>query len=169
MIRDRARLARLLKEAGSAYDADGVAALIAGVLAAPDEIGTGWHVLVADPMPGAACRRARRRSPAACGLVQRRHLQRRFRAIAAPGAAQGLAARNWRARGLDGFIVPRADEHQGEYVPQRGQRLAWLTGFTGSAGAGDGAGGPRRGVRRRPLHAAGGGAGRRRSCSRSAT
>ena len=38
------------------------------------------------------------------------------------------------ARGLDGFIVPRADEHQGEYVPPRGQRLAWLTGFTGSAG-----------------------------------
>ncbi|HSV28223.1 MAG TPA: aminopeptidase P family N-terminal domain-containing protein, partial [Candidatus Omnitrophota bacterium] len=38
-------------------------------------------------------------------------------------------------RGLDGFIVPRADEHQGEYVPPRAQRLAWLTGFTGSAGA----------------------------------
>ena len=38
------------------------------------------------------------------------------------------------AQGLDGFIVPRADEHQGEYVPPRGQRLAWLTGFTGSAG-----------------------------------
>ena len=38
------------------------------------------------------------------------------------------------AQGLDGFIVPRADEHQGEYVPPCGQRLAWLTGFTGSAG-----------------------------------
>lgn len=36
---------------------------------------------------------------------------------------------------LDGFLVPRADEHQGEYVPLRAQRLAWLTGFTGSAGA----------------------------------
>ncbi|GGA97448.1 Xaa-Pro aminopeptidase [Brucella endophytica] len=36
--------------------------------------------------------------------------------------------------GLDGFLVPRADEHQGEYVPPRAQRLAWLTGFTGSAG-----------------------------------
>ncbi|MEJ1120267.1 aminopeptidase P family protein [Phyllobacterium sp. CCNWLW109] len=35
---------------------------------------------------------------------------------------------------LDGFLVPRADEHQGEYVPARAQRLAWLTGFTGSAG-----------------------------------
>ena len=35
---------------------------------------------------------------------------------------------------LDGFIVPRADEHLGEYVPPSAERLAWLTGFTGSAG-----------------------------------
>ena len=37
-------------------------------------------------------------------------------------------------RGLDGFMVPLSDEHQGEYVARRSQRLAWLTGFTGSAG-----------------------------------
>ena len=37
--------------------------------------------------------------------------------------------------GLDGFLVPRADEHQGEYVPPAAERLKWLTGFTGSAGA----------------------------------
>jgi len=37
-------------------------------------------------------------------------------------------------RGLDGFIVPRADEHQGEFMPAAAERLAWLTGFTGSAG-----------------------------------
>ncbi|MDB5595994.1 MAG: peptidase [Hyphomicrobiales bacterium] len=37
-------------------------------------------------------------------------------------------------RGLDGFIVPRSDEHQNEYVPPAAERLAWLTGFTGSAG-----------------------------------
>jgi Xaa-Pro aminopeptidase len=37
-------------------------------------------------------------------------------------------------RGLSGFLIPRADEHQGEYVPKRAERLAWLTGFTGSAG-----------------------------------
>nr|TFG53899.1 MAG: aminopeptidase P family protein [Hyphomicrobiales bacterium] len=36
--------------------------------------------------------------------------------------------------GITGFIVPRADEHQGEYVPKRAERLSWLTGFTGSAG-----------------------------------
>lgn len=38
------------------------------------------------------------------------------------------------AEGLTGFIVPRADAHQGEYVPARDARLSWLTGFTGSAG-----------------------------------
>ena len=38
------------------------------------------------------------------------------------------------AEGLAGFIVPRADVHQGEYVAARDERLQWLTGFTGSAG-----------------------------------
>ncbi|HXE16444.1 MAG TPA: aminopeptidase P family N-terminal domain-containing protein, partial [Stellaceae bacterium] len=37
-------------------------------------------------------------------------------------------------QGVQGFLVPRADEHQGEYVPPSAERLAWLTGFTGSAG-----------------------------------
>jgi Xaa-Pro aminopeptidase len=36
--------------------------------------------------------------------------------------------------GLDGFIVPRTDEHQGEFVAPRAERLRWLTGFSGSAG-----------------------------------
>ncbi len=36
--------------------------------------------------------------------------------------------------GLNGFIIPRADAHQGEYVAACDARLAWLTGFTGSAG-----------------------------------
>jgi Xaa-Pro aminopeptidase len=37
-------------------------------------------------------------------------------------------------RGLDGFVLPRADAHQNEYVAPSEERLAWLTGFTGSAG-----------------------------------
>jgi Xaa-Pro aminopeptidase len=37
-------------------------------------------------------------------------------------------------RGLTGLIVPRSDRHQNEYVPASEQRLAWLTGFSGSAG-----------------------------------
>ncbi len=37
-------------------------------------------------------------------------------------------------RGLDGFLIPRADEHLGEYVPASAERLAFISGFTGSAG-----------------------------------
>src|ERR1700722_2916623 len=37
-------------------------------------------------------------------------------------------------RNLSGFVVPRADQQQNEYVPPSEERLAWLTGFTGSAG-----------------------------------
>ena len=35
---------------------------------------------------------------------------------------------------LDGFLVPRTDEHQNEYLPPCAERVQWLTGFTGSAG-----------------------------------
>src|SRR5581483_9440070 len=54
-----------------------------------------------------------------------------------PGAsAPRLAAlrAELKKRGLDGFILPRADAHQNEYVPASEERLAWLTGFTGSSG-----------------------------------
>jgi len=54
------------------------------------------------------------------------------------GAETGGKLKALRARlsalGLDGFIVPRADEHQNEYVAACSERLAWLTGFSGSAG-----------------------------------
>ncbi len=36
--------------------------------------------------------------------------------------------------GVSVFLVPHADEYQNEYLPERAERLAWLTGFTGSAG-----------------------------------
>ena len=39
------------------------------------------------------------------------------------------------AKGLDGFYLPHEDEYQNEYQPEANQRLAWATGFTGSAGA----------------------------------
>src|SRR6266481_2062825 len=130
---DRGELGRLLQGAGSAYDARSVEALIEGVLAAPAEIGTSWHMLVADPV-----------TPALAGALEA------LRAAKAKVYRNGLSAEDFKlmpsatrlerlrrelaAEDLDGFIVPRADEHQGEYVPPRGQRLAWLTGFTGSAG-----------------------------------
>jgi Xaa-Pro aminopeptidase len=130
---DRRRLAELLRDAGSAYDVEGVTGLVAGVLAAPPEIGASWHKLVADPAPPK--------------LAEALHALRAWLAedwrdglspedfARLPRAARlDLLREELQRRGLDGFIVPRADEHQGEYVPVCGQRLAWLTGFTGSAG-----------------------------------
>ncbi len=46
----------------------------------------------------------------------------------------GLLRQELIRQGLDGFVVPRSDEHQNENVPKAAERLAWLTGFTGSAG-----------------------------------
>ena len=40
-----------------------------------------------------------------------------------------------KANSLDGFVVPLTDEHMSEYVGSYAQRLAWLTGFQGSAGS----------------------------------
>lgn len=60
-----------------------------------------------------------------------------FTATANPaqGPARLAALRNaLAAKGLAGFIIPRSDAHQGEYVAPRDERLQWLTGFTGSAG-----------------------------------
>ena len=51
------------------------------------------------------------------------------------GAARVARLRDELARrDLDGMLVPRTDEFQNEYVPPHGERLAWLTGFSGSAG-----------------------------------
>ena len=63
-----------------------------------------------------------------------------FQDFSPPSADSGDPKRIGRIRdamaeaGVTGFLVPRADEHQGEYVPACAERLAWLTGFTGSAG-----------------------------------
>ena len=55
-----------------------------------------------------------------------------------PAAAAHVVAlrAELKRRGLDGFVVPRADRQQNEYLPASEERLAWLTGFTGSAGLG---------------------------------
>jgi Xaa-Pro aminopeptidase len=64
----------------------------------------------------------------------------RFQSFVALGDPSHGAARVSQLRaelakaGLAGFIVPRADEHQNEYVPANSERLRWLTGFAGSAG-----------------------------------
>ena len=130
LYRGDAALDALLKEVGSPYDAAGVRELVAGVLAAPAGPDPGvWLDLVAPRMTPAL---------AAQLAALRAELERRAApAEPAPGetaARVGALRAELARRGVHGFLVPRADEHQGEYVPARARRLTWLTGFTGSAG-----------------------------------
>jgi Xaa-Pro aminopeptidase len=55
-------------------------------------------------------------------------------APAASGERVKALQREMRSRKLKGFLVPHNDEHQDEFLPPSAERLAWLTGFTGSAG-----------------------------------
>src|SRR6202023_2839306 len=64
----------------------------------------------------------------------------RFQTFEEPEHGVALTARlsalrdELKRRKLTGFVVPRADQQQNEYVAPSEERLAWLTGFTGSAG-----------------------------------
>ncbi|MFV3131231.1 aminopeptidase P family protein [Niveispirillum sp. KHB5.9] len=123
-----ATLADLLHADGIDRSVVAIRDLIAGVNAAPDgELPDAWLDLVS----------ARRSDATSEQLTALRATIGRPADPARGDHAARLA--NLRAelkcRGLDGFVVPRADEYQGEYVPLRGSRLAWISGFTGSAGA----------------------------------
>src|SRR5436305_878100 len=54
-----------------------------------------------------------------------------------PVSAERLAALRaaMTAAGVNGYLVPHGDEHQGEFIAPYAERIAWLTGFSGSAGA----------------------------------
>jgi Xaa-Pro aminopeptidase len=121
-------LTGLLKKSGLNSDLRQIRWILAGVIAAPEgEHPDDWIGLVAPSAdePVRAQLRALKRQLSGTAKA----------AALAPGAPRLAALRRELAkRGLAGFLVPRADEHQGEYVPPRAERLAWLTGFTGSAG-----------------------------------
>lgn len=78
--------------------------------------------------------------PPADGPLATRSSPCRFQSFDEPGDPATVAPRvaalraELRRQQLDGFVIPRADEHQGEYVPRNAERLAWITGFSGSAG-----------------------------------
>ncbi|HTY68207.1 MAG TPA: aminopeptidase P family protein [Alphaproteobacteria bacterium] len=123
-------LAGLLRKAGSQLAPSDVRSLLAGVLAAPEpavEPDSWMGLVAADPSPALQAQLKALKAEIAAALDDgleskwtRDRLQR-FRA-------------ELEKRTLAGFIISRGDEHQGEYVAPRAQRLAWLTGFTGSAG-----------------------------------
>ena len=120
---------QLLRRRGRQPDPSALDALMRGVAAAPEGLaGPEWVELI-DPEADGELTKAL--------TAWRAELATADDGLdAAPAPASRLAAlrAELRRRDLSGFVVPRADEHQGEYVPRRSQRLAWLTGFSGSAG-----------------------------------
>ncbi|MPY68727.1 MAG: M24 family metallopeptidase [Alphaproteobacteria bacterium] len=118
--------ARLLAGAGPLLEASALPGLIAGVAAAPPDVDPdGWMALVAEE-PSPALREALRTLLAEARTAEREGPPRAERLAALRAAlADG---------GVDGFLVPLADEHQSEFPPASARRLHWLTGFGGSAG-----------------------------------
>ncbi|MHB1219400.1 MAG: aminopeptidase P family protein [Alphaproteobacteria bacterium] len=121
-------LARLLKKAGVTRGVAEIRALVAGAAAAPEAADPdAWLVLVA---PDA--------SPALAAQLKALKAELKAEAVARPEPSypERLAAlrAEMARRGLAGFLVPRTDEYQNEFIPPSAERLAWLTGFTGSAG-----------------------------------
>jgi len=120
---------QLLRQRGRSPDPAALNALMRGVVAAPEGLAGPEWIELFDPRPDAELTKAL--------TAWRAELSKDDDGLeASPAPEERLAdlRAELKRRGLDGFVVPRADEHQGEYVPRRSQRLAWLTGFKGSAG-----------------------------------
>ena len=126
-----AHLARLLTRTRSGRSVAAVRDLLTGVIAAPPSwLPDGWLELVEPDCDG----ELKGQLLALKEFMAKDHEDGLD--IDPPAPAWRLAAlREELARqGVDGFLVPRADQHQGEYVAARSDRLRWLTGFSGSAG-----------------------------------
>jgi Xaa-Pro aminopeptidase len=120
---------QLLRQSGRPTEPQALDSLMRGLAAAPEGLaGPEWVELVA---PGADAQLTKALEKWRAELAGRDDGLE-----ASPAPLDRLAAlrAELARRGLDGFVVPRADEHQGEYVARQSQRLGWLTGFSGSAG-----------------------------------
>ena len=121
---DDAALAALIADAGLAIEPAELRDLLLGINAAPES--PDWLDLVAPDASPELADRLRQARIALAGETG-------AHGPALPDRVPALRARLSELE-LDGFVVPRADAHQGETVPAAAERLAWLTGFTGSAG-----------------------------------
>ena len=118
-----AHLAKLLKAAGETRPLDEIKSVLKGIIAAPEDIAAPglWLSLFKTDKNAAEQLTALKNELAA--------------EKPAPQQDKLAALRDeMKKRNIEGFYIPRADEFHGEYVPARSERLAWATGFTGSAG-----------------------------------
>ncbi len=128
-VTDDAGLEEALASHGFVQSVDEIDNLLRGVLAAPQGFDPdAWLDLIAPP-DNADLRAALKGRLASLDKKASRNppqpIRDRLHRLKAALAASGL----------DGLIVPLTDEHRNEYIPDARQRLAWLTGFTGSAGS----------------------------------
>ncbi len=133
---DRRKLDRdlddLLRAQRARVDLVGAREILRGILATPagdDE--AAWQQLIApnaDENLMAALRELRQR------IFETFNDDGLSRRSTDPARIQALR-KELKSRDLDGFIIPKADAHQGEFVAPHAERLQWLTGFSGSAGA----------------------------------
>ncbi len=122
-------LARMLARERTGKTVTEVRSLIAGVLAAPEDVDPDlWLGLVAESPDDDLAQQLR--------ALKQDLAKRTSSGLEVPAPAWRLKALRdeLRRTGLDGVVVPHADEHQDEMLPLRSERLAWLTGFSGSAG-----------------------------------
>jgi Xaa-Pro aminopeptidase len=123
-----AALQSLLKKGQSFLSLDDLAQVIPGIAAAPEgELADDWtNLVMANPSPAT---RAQLNAYRDAWIAANRGMH-------SAQTAERLAALQQEIKrgGLAGFVVPRADEHQGEYVPKRAERLHWISNFGGSAG-----------------------------------
>lgn len=121
-------LSGLLKKHKSHVNINALTELLPGIGAAPaGERPDAWAELVAESP-----------SPALVAQLQafRRDWESRQTVAQTPPIAARLSLLRaaLARRGLEGFVIGRADDHQGEYVPKNAERLNFVSGFTGSAG-----------------------------------
>ena len=118
-------LVRLLGEAGLPADLPALDALLAGIEAAPaGQDPDAWLELIGPGLPPALTTALRER---------RAGLRRADRGKPDHAGRLRRLRDALRERGVDGFVLMRTDEHGSEYLPGYAERVAWLTGFTGSA------------------------------------
>lgn len=108
---------------------EGARQAIEGIAAAPEAVGDSWLELLG----GDAASEIKVKLASIIHALRARQ-QESFTDGPAPGDRIEAVRDKMREQGLDAFIVPRSDEFLGEYVPAKGERLYWLTGFAGSAG-----------------------------------
>jgi len=128
-MKNQKNLEQLLQASGSPLNKKSLEALVQGVAAAPISVDQDEWISLVSEAPSLELKATLQlmladASNTNSGLDGERTHPNRIKALRAE------MIRNH----VDGFIVPRCDAHQGEYVSLNSERLAWLTGFTGSAG-----------------------------------